>query len=241
MPLRAAGSGFAAADTVTVPVPAPLDPLAIVSHGAFAAAFQLHDAAEAVTLTVVVPPSAPRLALGGAIVNVHGGGGVADCVIVTVRPAIVIVPDRSAPLLAATVNVTVASPLPLVAPSVSHGTLLDAVHAQPACAASTRSVAVPPEAPKFCVDAVTVNVHGNAACVIVKVCPAIVSVPVRSDPGLAAIANATVPFPLPDAPEVTVIQLAFDAAVHAQPLAADTPTVPLDVPKATRDAVEESV
>jgi hypothetical protein len=33
----------------------------------------------------------------------------------------------------------------------------------------------------------------------------------------AATANETVPFPLPLAPLVTVIQLAFDAAVHPHP------------------------
>jgi hypothetical protein len=163
VPLRATGSGLAAAATVTVPLPVPLEPLAIVSHGVLVAALQLHEAAEAVTVTVAFPASAPRLAFGGAIVKVHGGGGVADCVIVNVRPPTVSVPDRSAPLLAATVNATVVSPLPLVVFSVIHGTLLDAVHAQLACAASTRSVALPPDEPKFCVEAVTVNVHGSAA------------------------------------------------------------------------------
>jgi hypothetical protein len=163
VPLRGDGSGLAAAATVTVPLPVPLDPLAMVSQGALLAALQLQEAADAVTVTVAFPASAPRLAFGGAIVKVHGGGGVADCVIVNVRPATVKIPDRSAPLLAATVNPTVMSALPLVVFSVIHGTLLDAVHAQPACAASTRSVALPPDEPKFCVDAVTVNVHGSAA------------------------------------------------------------------------------
>jgi hypothetical protein len=241
VPLRAAVSGLAAADTATVPLPVPLDPFASLSHGAFADALQLHDGADAVTVTVAAPASAPRLALPGAIVKVHGGGGVADCVIVNVRPATVSVPDRSAPLFATTVNVTVESPLPFVVLSVIHGALLAAVHAQLACAASIRSVPLPPEAPKFCDEEVTVNVHGSAACVIVNVCPAIVSVPVRSDPGLAPIENATAPLPMLDAPEVTVIQLAFDVAVHAQPLAADTATLPVDAPKATRDDVEASV
>jgi hypothetical protein len=163
VPLRATGSGFASAATVTVPLPVPLDPPGIVSHATLVDALQLHEAADAVTVTVAFPASGPRLAFDGAIVNVHGGGGVADCVIVSVRPATVSVPDRSAPPLAATVNETVVSPLPLVVFSVIHGALLDAVHAQPACAASTRSVALPPDAPKFCVEAVTVNVHGAAA------------------------------------------------------------------------------
>ena len=33
---------------------------------------------------------------------------------------------------------------------------------------------------------------------------------------LAATLKPTVPFPVPDAPDVTVIQLAFDVAVHVQ-------------------------
>jgi hypothetical protein len=77
--------------------------------------------------------------------------------------------------------------------------------------------------------------------VIVNVWPPMVRVPVRSDPGFAATANATVPLPMPEAPDVTVIQLAFDVAVHAQPAAAETATLPLEAPKATRDEVDASV
>jgi hypothetical protein len=36
-----------------------------------------------------------------------------------------------------------------------------------------------------------------------------------------------VPLPLPEAPPVMVIQKALDDAFHEQPLAADTPMVPL--------------
>jgi hypothetical protein len=60
-----------------------------------------------------------------------------------------------------------------------------------------------------------------------NVWPAIVSVPVRASPLFAAIVNATVPLPLPDAPLVIEIHEAFDAAVHAQPLPAVTATEPL--------------
>jgi hypothetical protein len=47
--------------------------------------------------------------------------------------------------------------------------------------------------------------------VTVKVCAAIVAVPVRAAPVLAAMVSLTVPGPVPDAPEAIVIQLAFDA------------------------------
>src|SRR3954469_18708241 len=50
VPLRATGSVLVAADTVTVPLPVPLDPFGMLNHGAIAVAFQLHDAADAVTV-----------------------------------------------------------------------------------------------------------------------------------------------------------------------------------------------
>jgi hypothetical protein len=53
--------------------------------------------------------------------------------------------------------------------------------------------------------------------------PAIVSVPVRASPVLAAAVNATVPEPVPEAPLVTVSHAAFAFAVHAH-VAADAVT-----------------
>ena len=61
-----------------------------------------------------------------------------------------------------------------------------------------------------------------------NVVPAIVSVPLRLDaPVFAATLNATVPFPDPDAPLVTVIQEALLAAVHGHPVATVTVLLPL--------------
>ena len=51
-----------------------------------------------------------------------------------------------------------------------------------------------------------------------NVWPATVTVPVRAPPVFAATLNATEPFPLPLAPEVTVTQAALLLAVQAQPL-----------------------
>ena len=65
----------------------------------------------------------------------------------------------------------------------------------------------------------------------VKVCPAIVTLPVLSFfPGGAAALYATDPLPVPLAPDVTVIQLSWLLAVHAQPLPVDTATVPVADP-----------
>jgi hypothetical protein len=65
---------FAANDSATLPLPVP-PPEAIVIHAAFAVAVHVHVGAEAVTVTAALPASGPMSALGGAIVNVHGGGG----------------------------------------------------------------------------------------------------------------------------------------------------------------------
>jgi len=52
-------------------------------------------------------------------------------------------------------------------------------------------------------------------------------VPVRTAPVFAATLYVTVPFPLPDAPATTVIQLALLAAVQLHPAVAVTATEPL--------------
>ena len=67
-----------------------------------------------------------------------------------------------------------------------------------------------------------------AACVTVNDWPAMVRVPERAPPVLAATLNPTEPFPLPFAPEVTATHPALLLAVQVQPLPeADTATVPV--------------
>jgi len=56
---------------------------------------------------------------------------------------------------------------------------------------------------------------------------AIVAVPFRSLPVFAATLNPTDPFPVPVAPDVTVIHGALLVALHAQPVPAVTVTVPV--------------
>src|SRR6478752_4959450 len=55
------------------------------------------------------------------------------------------------------------------------------------------------------------------------------SAPVRAPPVFDAIEYSTRPFPVPDAPLVTVIHAALDVAVHAQ-VAADAVTLTEPVP-----------
>ena len=152
----------------------------------------------------------------------------------TTWPATVSAPVRAAPVvLAVALNDTIPVPLP-DEPDVidSHSAFADAVQAQPLTAV-TVTVPPPAPAPRLTLGGTTAKVHANASCVTVNVWPAMVSVPVRTEPVFAATANETEPFPEPDAPEVTVIQLAFDAAVHAHPFDAVTLTDPLPPPTPT--------
>jgi hypothetical protein len=55
-------------------------------------------------------------------------------------------------------------------------------------------------------------------CETVTVCPAIVSVPERAVPSLAATVAVTVPLPVPEAPAVTVMNAALLVAVQAHAL-----------------------
>jgi regulatory protein len=127
------------------------------------------------------------------------------------------------------------SPAPLALPfTVTHPAPLDAVQVQLLCEASTRTEPPPPAAANACVGGVTVNVHGAADCVTVNVCPAMVSVPLRSAPEFALVVNVTVPLPLPEPPDETVIHPAFGVTLHEQPLAVVTLTLAVPAPTPTR-------
>jgi len=111
-------------------------------------------------------------------------------VTVNARPAMVMVPERAAPVFAGTLYATVPLPVPLVPDViVIHESMLDAiqVHVDPAL---TVTEPVPPAADADALVASIEYVHAGAgvaaACVTVCVCPAIVSVPVRVPPVLAA-------------------------------------------------------
>ena len=59
------------------------------------------------------------------------------------------------------------------------------------------------------------------------VVPPMLSVPLRAAPEFAATVNATVPLPLPVAPDEIVMNVALLVAVHAHPVAAVTDTDPV--------------
>jgi hypothetical protein len=165
---------------------------------------------------------------------VHVG---AACVTVNACPAMVSVPVRCVELpLTAAANATVPLPLPL-APLVTVNqevSLLTAVHAHPD-AAITLAEPVPPSARTDWLNGETEYVHDAPACVTLNVCPPIVIVPVRCVVlALTAALKATVPFPLPLAPLVTVNQeVSLLTPVHAHPVGAVTAVDPVPPPATT--------
>jgi len=112
VPERAAAV-LAAIANPTAPLPVPDPPLVTVSHGAFDVAVHVQVFADAVTATLPAPAVSGTSCAVGAIVNEQGGGGAPACDTANVFPAIAIVELRAVnALLAATLKLTVALPLP---------------------------------------------------------------------------------------------------------------------------------
>jgi hypothetical protein len=134
------------------------------------------------------------------------------------------VPERAAPVVAATEYFTVPFPEPLAPDSIfiQDALLLD-VHAQPAPPV-TLTLPLPPDEGTDCESGAIASVQPSP-CVIVTVCPAIVTVPDRDDPVVPSIVSVTTPAPLPAAPPVIVIHEVLLAAVHPHPGPALTLTV----------------
>src|SRR5207244_5983569 len=134
------------------------------------------------------------------------------------------------PVLAAAVMTTV--PLPVAfSEAVRNEELLVAIQLQ-LLAAVTSTLTVPPPllALALVVDSVTEHPLGadstTAACVNTTAVPLTTMLADRAPPVLAAMLYPTEPFPVPEAPDVTVIKLALLTAVHAHVDAAVTAIVP---------------
>jgi len=221
VPVRAAPL-FAAVLKVTDPLPVPDAPAVTASQSPlFDAAVHVHDGVLAVTATAPLPPDDSTDCDAGEIEYVHdggGGGGAPACVTVNVWPETEIVPLRAAPVLAAALKPTLPLPLP-EAPLVTviHAAPADAVHVHQLPDATVND----PLPPALSIDwpaGDRAKLQPAAACVTLNVCPAIVAVPVRSAPPLAAMLNPMLPDPVADGMLVNVIQLALDVAVHVHAL-----------------------
>src|SRR4051794_38969444 len=117
---------------------------------------------------------------------------------------------------------------------VSQVESLVAVHENVAAHASTAMLPLPLPQPTRADAGVILNVHGAAACcATVKAWPAAVIVPLRAAPVFRATVNATLPLPAAPAGWLSVIQSAFDAAVHAhdeaEAVTANDPGPPLSL------------
>jgi len=119
-----------------------------------------HELALAVRVTDNGPPEPATLAAEGERVNVQGGGAAA-CVTAYVCPPTVTVAVRAAPLLAATVIVTVADPVPLAGATVAQLAVLDAVQPHVDALAATVALSGPPLDPAAPVDGASTNVQAG--------------------------------------------------------------------------------
>jgi hypothetical protein len=208
----------------TDPLPLPLAPEVMVIHEALLAAVHPHPLLVETATGPPPPPDAGAEWPVGLIEYEHGVTAAA-WLTVNVSPAIVSVPDRAPPVLGATLNSTPPLPLPL-APDVMliQGAWLAAVHAHPLLVDTATGPAAPPAADAGWLVGLIENAHAGAAWLTVKVRPAMIIVPLRAAPVFAVTLNPTDPFPLPLAPEVTLIHDALLAAVHPHPLLVDTLT-----------------
>jgi len=154
---------------------------------------------------------------------------------VKVWPATVTVPLRLVPaVLACTLNVAVALPLPLPLVTVIHEALLVEDHPQPVGEVTFTDVE-PAVATTDVELALSVKVQAAAAWLIVKVCPATVTVPDRVVPAVfGCTLTLAVPLPLP-LPLVTVIHAALLVEDHPQPVPEVTSTE-AEPPAATTEA-----
>ena len=197
------------------------------------------DAVEIEKLLVV--PVADAETLAGVTVNVQ----VPRCVAVNVRPAIETVLVRwFAEVLAVNWMVTVPFPVPLAsAVRPIHEADFVAVHVQPAGAVTATPI-VSPAASIVRLVGLMAYVHpgaGAAACVTVTVCPAIVSVPLRPEvPVLAVAAKDTVLLPVAGVADVIVSHEAELVAVHSHVIPAVTVIEPVDAPERSDDAKLDS-
>ena len=134
-------------------------------------------------------------------------------------------------VLAATLTLTLPFPMPL-APEItlSHDVELVAVHVQP-FEAVTATVLVSPGASTVRLVALMEYVHEGepAACAMVTICPAIVSVPVRPEVAeFAVAAKTTGPGPVAGIVDVIVSQLTLATAVQPHVAPALTVIEPVD-------------
>jgi len=151
----------------------------MVSHESLDVADQLHPEPALTVTTPVVAVGNAKVDDVGESVIVHGAPG---WVTVKVWPPIVMVPVRRAPVLALTLNVTDPLPVPLAPDVMVIQSALDvATQPHPVPAVTVTVPLVAADVVRFTETGEIATVQAAPACVTVKVCPPIVSVPLRDE------------------------------------------------------------
>ena len=177
--------------TVTVRLPADAE-LAAPIQESLTVTVQLDELQPAPgdTVTDRLPPEAGKLNDVG--VTVGGELGPAACVMATLLPPIVTVPDRPHPVFALTVIVRL--PADAVLPALIQGSLTVTVQLVPQLAPpDTATDSLPPEAGKLNDVGVTLGGEPEPACVMTTLVPPIVTVPDRPQPVFALTVIAKLP------------------------------------------------
>jgi hypothetical protein len=205
-PVRA-GPFVDATEKASWPGPFPAEEPWMVIQSAWLAAVHPQPAA-AFTETPSWPPAASIVCVAGSTWKVQPPAWT------TVKswPAMTAVPVRCGPLLDGTVSVTVPGPEPAWGLMPIHGTLLAAVHGHPA-PLDTATLAEPPPGDRSWAFLSIAYVQ-PCDCVTLNRCPAIVSVPARGGPVVAATEIASGPLPLPVDDDVIWIHDESEVAVH---------------------------
>ena len=243
VPLRAVPE-FAATFSLTVPLPLPLAPEAMVIQVAWLVAFQEHDDPAVTVTSIPFAPPDDTDRLVGLIVMSHDDAPA--WLTVSAAPPIVTVAVRGvAAVLAATLNPTEPEPVPLGSVViVTHDAPLLAVQVQPAAVVTATVLAPPADPMESVVDwRDTPHTTGGgppgggpptlpaASWVNVAASPPTLTEPLRAGPVFAATVTFNVPGPVPALEEIVIHPTLLDA-LQAQPggteieIVADPPLAP---------------
>ena len=206
------------ARTVIAKLPADAEPPALI-HESLTVTGQLElQLAPRDTVTDWLPPEAGKL----NEVGVTSGGelGPAACVMTTLVPPIVTVPDRRQPVFAVTVIVRLPADAELAALIQGSLTVTGQLELQLA-PPDTATDRLPPQAGKLNDVGVTLGGEPEPACVMTTRLPPIVTVPDRPQPVFALTVIAKLPA---DAEEATLIQVSLAVTGQLQPAGPATVT-----------------
>jgi hypothetical protein len=233
---RLALVGFAAAIHWICPEPVPEAPLVIVTQLWSALTVHLKAGSFVVTVILPVPPAPATGAVAGEMVNVPAANVTVTVIAAPPCPGVIVMVAVCAVANGFGSTVYWIAPLPVPLLEVRTTTpwlLLTADHVSDGFEAVTWIVPLEPGASELMLLGET-EILGTGAWVMVRVCPVpfsgviVMTLVLLVFPVFAAAVHWTDPVPVPDAPEVMVIQESVFVAVH---WSAESWVVTLIVPK----------